>query len=41
MLSEPDVTILLAEDNPGHVRLIEKNLRRANISKHIVKFENG
>jgi len=26
-----NVTILLVEDDPGHTRLIEKNLRRANI----------
>lgn len=25
------VTILLAEDDPGHARLIEKNLQRANV----------
>ena len=33
------VTILLVEDDPGHARLIEKNLRRAQISNdiHIVR----
>jgi CheY-like chemotaxis protein len=36
-----EVTILLIEDNPGHARLIEKNLRRANISNPIVKLEDG
>jgi hypothetical protein len=28
-----EVTILLVEDDPGHARLIEKNLRRANVKK--------
>jgi len=41
MLSEQAITILLAEDNAGHARLIEKNLRRANLPNQIIKFENG
>jgi CheY-like chemotaxis protein len=36
-----DVTILLAEDDPGHARLIEKNLRRANVTNEIVFATNG
>lgn len=36
-----NVTILLVEDDPGHARLVEKNLRRANIHNPIVKFEDG
>jgi len=36
-----EVTIVLVEDNEGHARLIEKNLRRANLSNPIVKLENG
>lgn len=36
-----EVTILLVEDNEGHARLIEKNLRRANISNPIIKLEDG
>ncbi len=35
------VTILLVEDDPGHARLIEKNLRRSNITNEIVKFDSG
>lgn len=35
------VTILLAEDDPGHASLIERNLRRVGIGNDIVKFENG
>jgi len=36
-----DVTILLVEDDPGHTRLIEKNLRRANITNEIAFATNG
>lgn len=35
------VTILLVEDDPGHARLIEKNLRRNNIANAIVKLNDG
>lgn len=35
------VTIILIEDDPGHARLIEKNIRRAGVSNDIVHFENG
>jgi CheY-like chemotaxis protein len=35
------VTILLAEDDPGHAALIEKNLRRAGIANDIVKVDDG
>ena len=35
------VTILLVEDDPGHARLIEKNLRRANITNSIVIVPDG
>jgi CheY-like chemotaxis protein len=36
-----EVTILLVEDDPGHARLIEKNLRRANIKNEIAFATNG
>jgi CheY-like chemotaxis protein len=36
-----DVTILLAEDDQGHARLIEKNLRRAKVTNEIVFAANG
>ena len=36
-----DVTILLVEDDPGHARLIEKNLRLANIKNRIDFAFNG
>lgn len=35
------ITILLVEDNAGHARLIEKNLRRAKIFNEIIKFSDG
>ena len=35
------VTILLVEDDQGHARLIEKNLRRAGLTNEIVFLENG
>ena len=36
-----DVVILIAEDAPGHARLIEKNLSRAGLVNTIVRFEDG
>ena len=36
-----DMTILLVEDDPGHTRLIEKNLRRASIKNEIAFATNG
>jgi len=35
------VTIVLAEDDAGHARLIQKNLRRAGISNPIQWCQNG
>jgi len=35
------VTILLVEDDPGHARLIEKNLRRAHLANDIIVLDNG
>jgi CheY-like chemotaxis protein len=36
-----EVVILIADDDHGHVRLIEKNLLRAELHNPIVRFENG
>ena len=35
------VTILLIEDDPGHARLIEKNVRRAGVGNAIRHFADG
>ncbi len=36
-----EVVILLAEDDPGHARLIKKNLSRVGVQNEIVHFANG
>ena len=35
------VTILLVEDDSGHARLIEKNLRRANLNNDLIIVSDG
>ncbi|RFC69238.1 MULTISPECIES: response regulator [Mesorhizobium] len=35
------VTIVMIEDDEGHARLIEKNIRRAGVSNDIIPFSNG
>jgi len=35
------VTIVMIEDDEGHARLIEKNIRRAGVNNEIVPFMNG
>jgi DNA-binding response OmpR family regulator len=35
------VTIVMIEDDHGHAKLIEKNIRRANISNEIKHFADG
>jgi DNA-binding response OmpR family regulator len=35
------VTIVMIEDDEGHARLIERNIRRAGVSNEIVPFSNG
>lgn len=35
------VTIIMIEDDEGHARLIEKNIRRAGVSNQIIPFVNG
>lgn len=36
-----EVVILIAEDDEGHARLIEKNLARAGLHNEIERFGNG
>jgi CheY-like chemotaxis protein len=40
-LMTKEVVILIADDDPGHARLIEKNLQRAGLHNPVVRFENG
>lgn len=35
------VQIIIAEDDIGHARLVEKNLARAGLNNQILRFENG
>ena len=41
MPESQEIMILLVEDDPGHARLIEKNLRRSNIANKIVHVSDG
>ena len=41
MIQSQQVTIVMIEDDEGHARLIEKNLRRAGIMNEIVHLDNG
>jgi len=42
MSSEPQaVTIVMVEDDEGHARLIEKNIRRAGVNNEIIPFADG
>lgn len=36
-----EVTIVMIEDDEGHARLIEKNVRRAGVNNEIIPFTNG
>jgi CheY-like chemotaxis protein len=35
------VSIVLVEDDPGHAKLIEKNIRRAGVNNEILHYESG
>jgi CheY-like chemotaxis protein len=41
MNSQRPVNIIMIEDDEGHARLIEKNIRRAGINNHIHHFTDG
>ncbi|MDB5453881.1 MAG: chemotaxis protein CheY [Caulobacteraceae bacterium] len=41
MTDQKPVTIVMIEDDEGHARLIEKNIRRAGISNQIQHFMDG
>jgi CheY-like chemotaxis protein len=36
-----EVVVLIVEDDDGHARLIEKNLRRASIKNEMLRFTDG
>jgi CheY-like chemotaxis protein len=40
-MSEQPVEIVMIEDDEGHARLIEKNIRRAGVNNPITPFGNG
>src|SRR5215831_9741047 len=40
-MNATQVVILIAEDDAGHARLIEKNLSRAGLHNPIHRFDNG
>jgi DNA-binding response OmpR family regulator len=35
------VTIIMIEDDEGHARLIERNIRRSGVNNEIIPFTNG
>jgi len=35
------VTIVMVEDDEGHARLIERNIRRAGVNNEIIPFKDG
>lgn len=35
------VTIIMIEDDDGHARLIERNIRRSGVNNEIIPFRNG
>jgi CheY-like chemotaxis protein len=41
MPEQQPVTIVMIEDDEGHARLIEKNIRRAGVNNEIVAFSAG
>ena len=41
MTTPRPVSIVMVEDDEGHARLIEKNIRRAGVNNEIIAFTNG
>lgn len=35
------IDIVLVEDDPGHARLIQKNLRRVGVGERVIHLDNG
>jgi CheY-like chemotaxis protein len=40
-MSQQPVTIIMIEDDEGHARLIERNIRRSGVNNEILPFRNG
>ena len=40
-MDSKSVEIIMIEDDEGHARLIERNIRRAGVNNQIVSFTNG
>jgi DNA-binding response OmpR family regulator len=41
MSATTPVTIIMIEDDEGHARLIERNIRRSGVNNEIMPFSNG
>src|SRR5215475_2464047 len=41
MNANTPVTIVMIEDDEGHARLIERNIRRSGVNNEIIPFSNG
>src|ERR1700751_2470761 len=41
MSATAPVTIIMIEDDDGHARLIERNIRRSGVNNEILPFSNG
>jgi CheY-like chemotaxis protein len=41
MTANTPVTIIMIEDDEGHARLIERNIRRSGVNNEIIPFSNG
>ena len=41
MNAHTPVTIIMIEDDEGHARLIERNIRRSGVNNEIIPFTNG
>jgi CheY-like chemotaxis protein len=41
MNANAPVTIIMIEDDKGHARLIERNIRRSGVNNEIMPFSNG
>lgn len=40
-MPSPEITILLAEDDDGHALLVQRNLQRAGLPHHLIRFADG